>query len=503
MRPLYGDIHNHCGLSYGYGSLEDALRRARRQLDFVSVTGHAHWPDMPVDDPLVAHIVAFHVEGFAKLQRAWPAHFETLAAYDRPGFFTAFPGYEIHSCASGDYTILYRDLEPREMILADSPAELAGKIRAQLPGRAIAFPHHIGYRTGARGINWESFDPSLSPVIEMISMHGCAETSLTDRPYLHSMGPADGRSTMRHGLRNGQIFGVVGNSDHHSAYPGSYGHGRMSVYASEHSRASIWDAIRERRTNALTGDCIHLFATLAGAAQGGIVDPQADAELAIEAVGGSFIDVIDVIRNGDLAARITPALSPSPIGDDHNGRLETILVLEMGWGARKTDHRWTGRLRVSGGRILAVEPRLRGPEIVSPLEGREESSDDAEIECSGEEVRFSLVAAANPNNMTPATQAIALHLSLSQDASIEAEFDGRKLTASVDRLLEGALSGNLGPIDSPAFRFHPLPHPHEWQWRGSVRLDAISDGESVYVRMRQSNGQYAWSSPLFCRSGGA
>jgi hypothetical protein len=32
----------------------------------------------------------------------------------------------------------------------------------------------------------------------MISMHGCAEASLTDRPYLHSMGPSDDPSTMRH-----------------------------------------------------------------------------------------------------------------------------------------------------------------------------------------------------------------------------------------------------------------------------------------------------------------
>src|SRR5689334_9646173 len=69
LRPFYGDLHNHCDISYGHGSLRQALARARRQLDFVSVTGHAYWPDMPVDDPSVAHIVDFHVKGFAKLER--------------------------------------------------------------------------------------------------------------------------------------------------------------------------------------------------------------------------------------------------------------------------------------------------------------------------------------------------------------------------------------------------------------------------------------------------
>jgi len=38
----YGDLHNHCGSSYGHGSLEDAYRNARLQLDFASVTPHAY-----------------------------------------------------------------------------------------------------------------------------------------------------------------------------------------------------------------------------------------------------------------------------------------------------------------------------------------------------------------------------------------------------------------------------------------------------------------------------
>lgn len=41
MELLFGDIHNHCGMTYGYGSLEHALAAAREQLDFCMVTGHA------------------------------------------------------------------------------------------------------------------------------------------------------------------------------------------------------------------------------------------------------------------------------------------------------------------------------------------------------------------------------------------------------------------------------------------------------------------------------
>src|SRR3954468_23568572 len=84
--PLYGDIHNHCDLSYGHGRFTDALARAELQLDFLTITGHAHWPDMPVDDASVAHIVDFHVKGFARLREKWPGHFADLAAANTASF---------------------------------------------------------------------------------------------------------------------------------------------------------------------------------------------------------------------------------------------------------------------------------------------------------------------------------------------------------------------------------------------------------------------------------
>ena len=307
VAPRFGDIHNHCDLSYGHGRFADALARAALQLDFVSITGHAHWPDMPVDDPAVAHIVNFHVEGFARLRDGWRAHFEVLAAAETEAF-TVFPGYEIHGSEHGDYTIVYRDLAPAPLWFADSPPELHALLDREMPGRAFAFPHHIGYRRGARGINWDSFEERLSPVVEMNSMHGCAETSETPRSYLHSMGPVDGHSTMQWGLAQGHVFGVVGNTDHHSAFPGSYGHGRMAVFADHAGRAGLWDAIMARRTVALTGDNIHLLSAVGDVMTGGVMAPAKAAQLDIEAVAGGEIDVIDVI---DEISSITTAAAPS------------------------------------------------------------------------------------------------------------------------------------------------------------------------------------------------
>lgn len=71
--PLYwGDLHNHCGISYGFGSLENALTNARVHLDFCGITGHAMWPDMVERNPETAFVVDFHEKGFAKLKEHWP-----------------------------------------------------------------------------------------------------------------------------------------------------------------------------------------------------------------------------------------------------------------------------------------------------------------------------------------------------------------------------------------------------------------------------------------------
>src|SRR5690606_14052229 len=89
-------------------------------------------------------------------------------------------------------------------------------------------PHHIGYRQGYRGINWATYTPEFSPVVEIMSMHGASESADAPYPYLHTMGPRNWQSTWQYGLAQGNVVGVMGSTDHHSGHPGSYGHGRRS-----------------------------------------------------------------------------------------------------------------------------------------------------------------------------------------------------------------------------------------------------------------------------------
>ena len=148
LRPFYGDIHNHCGLSYGHGRLEDALLRAKRQLDFVSITVTPTGLICRSDDPPSCTHRGIPRHRVAKLAKAWPGHSGSTMVSNEPGSFTVFPGYEIHSLEHGDYTIIYKDLQQRELGGLDSPSQLLTKLDQRYGEAAIAFPTPYWLSTG-------------------------------------------------------------------------------------------------------------------------------------------------------------------------------------------------------------------------------------------------------------------------------------------------------------------------------------------------------------------
>jgi hypothetical protein len=502
LAAYYGDLHNHCGISYGHGSLEDAYLNAREQLDFCSVTGHALWPDMPEPDATIQYIVDFHREGFARLRQVWDDVQRTTAAFHRDGEFVTFLSFEMHSGADGDRTVLYNGAEG-EIVEATGLADLHAKLRG-LGRNVMVFPHHIGYKQGTRGINWETFDAAFAPVVEIVSMHGCSEADEGPRPFLHSMGPSDHRSTWRYGLSQGHVAGVIGSTDHHSAHPGSYGHGRTGLWACAKTRDAIWEALWARRTYALTGDRIEVQFSVNGEPMGTVLPHTSDREIEFRVVGGAPIDCVDVIKNGVVLRRF----SQVDFSQREAATLRTKLLLEVGWGARGVRADWDVQFGISGGRLLAVEPRFRGPEIVAPQEAdptAEPHHHDSHWEREGDRaVRFATITYGNPNNLTPAMQGMCLDVELPLDGEVWAEINGRNVRHALVELLDGARSGRLGEIDSPCYRFHRAPRWEELEWDAAfVDLASMGVGDDVYyLRVRQVNDQWAWSSPIWVRGGG-
>lgn len=502
LKPLYGDMHNHCGISYGHGSLEDALSNAAEQLDFVSITGHAHWPDMPEPNERIQYIIDFHEEGFARLKSVWESALETMRERNREGRFVIFPGFEVHSCESGDRNMLYRDLEGDLLYpenLEDLHAQLQ-ELRDQ--GKdSIAQPHHVGYRKGTRGIDWDTFDPRFAPFVEMLSMHGCSESSENTRPFLHSMGPSDWESTIACGLEKGHIFGFSGGTDHHSGHPGSYGHGRTLLWSENGSREAIWKALYERRLVALTGDRIELQFAVNGSPLGSVIPASTRRKIEIDVRGGGPIDCVDVIRDGTLWKRFSQT-DVKALPDDSE-LIRTKLFLELGWGAKHRSAEWKVEFGIEEGTILAVEPRFRGLEVVSPSERDAEEGESfyrSRVVSSGDAaVFFETESSGNPTNSTPTTQGMCLEVEMPRSAKVYAVMNGVRTEHSLEDLLKGARSGSLDHTDAPSWRFHRAPLPHEWNWNFSFVDEGSEDDGFYYVRVRQLNDQWAWSSPVFLR----
>jgi hypothetical protein len=249
---LFGDIHNHNALGYGIGSLERSIDIARTHLDFFAFTGHSSWHDM---EPMEGDREQHWLTGFERLREGWPKVQSLIADANRVDEFAAFLGFEWHSSFFGDQCVVFPE-DHRPLAFPDHIDELR---RFCSEEQALMIPHHLAYPSGRRGVNWDVFEESCTPVVEIFSEHGNSEYDRGAYPFIsHSMGGRQTSNTVRAALDEGLRFGFVASSDSHSGFPGAYGEGVMAALVRDHSRAAILEAINARRTYALTGDRIHL-----------------------------------------------------------------------------------------------------------------------------------------------------------------------------------------------------------------------------------------------------
>ncbi|MDZ7802261.1 MAG: DUF3604 domain-containing protein [Trueperaceae bacterium] len=421
LTPRYGDLHTHCDLSYGHGSPEEALVNARLQLDFVSLTVHGAWPDVPADDPDLAYLVDYHRRGFERAREGWDAYVRLVEATNDPGTLVTLPSFEWHSRRYGDYCAYFR--EPQESRIIDAPDLPALRAAVQdAPSGAMLIPHHTGYQRGYRGIDWDAFRDDASPLAEIVSFHGAAESCDGPVPYLHAMGPRVGAGTARHGWRAGHRFGVVGGTDHHNAVPGAYGFGRTGAWLPELTRESLWDALRARRTYALTGDRIAVAFTVNGTLMGGVA-PAADArDVEVAVRGGHGLEYVELLHDERVVHRESVLPQPAFAG----GPARVKVHVQVGWGERDEATPWDVQLRVRDGRLVDVEPRFRGPfpSGAPPLDGVR--APHALERPGADAVRFTTRTFPNPYSAIAATEGVCLEIDADDATALEAVVNGER-----------------------------------------------------------------------------
>jgi hypothetical protein len=492
----FGDLHNHNAVGYAKGSLERSFEIAREHLDFFAFTGHAQWHDM-LTMPEGKHMKWVH--GFREHERNWPRVREMTREANDPGRFATFLGYEWHSSSCGDYCVLYHHDEG-ELIFADSVESLAEQMR---PLGAILVPHHAAYARGWRGIDWARCPTDVCPVAEVYSEHGaCFDDRGLHPMILHSNGGRTTTGTIGYALSKGLRVGVIASTDDHFGYPGAYREGLAAVWATDLSREAIWEAIRARRTYAVTGDRIGLGLALNGQPMGSEVAHDSQREIAVRVEAMDEIEKVEILRNGRVVHR---EHVPTVLPDDPFEGGGAKVRLQWGWGpwaalemARTAD--WEGEIRIEGGRLLNATACFQS----GPFD---ETRRDRLIDVSESGLGFTSFTSRRDAFQEDATKGVILELDGQPSTHVKLRLEKPApgvVECTLDRLMHGSVSHFSGPFTSESVLIHRLLVPRSYclDFTWTDQSDEPQRTDYYMVRVAQANGHMAWSSPVWVEACG-
>ena len=265
----WGDTHGHSGFAEGLGTADKFMRWAKEdaRLDYVTHSEHDIWMD-----DFEWHVLIDNVERFSDEN------------------FIAYLGYEWTrpKQLGGHHNVIFRTAKGRERV----PAQLYGTLTRLYqglrdkhdPNDVVVIPH--AHQPG----NYRLVDPDLEPLVEIMSQHGAFEWY--------------GQRFLDHGHE----VGFTAASDNHLAQPGytapkagglSQRGGLGALIATEKSRDSLFDAMKNIDAYATSGDRIILDFSVNGSPMGKRIPFAAERHITGRVIGATPIAEIAVIKNGD------------------------------------------------------------------------------------------------------------------------------------------------------------------------------------------------------------
>ncbi len=288
LKLYFGDIHGHSRLSDGTGTPEDYYRFAREvsRLDIAALTDHSDYGTIPVKGAV-----------WERIKRA------ANDAYE-PGRFVTFLGFEWTNWKYGHRNVYYRDGDGPVFRSIDLPSDIPQELWSLIePLEAMTVAHHVG--GGPVATDW-SIEPSTSKewLVEICSIHGSSEYYGGEAAIYN---PTKG-AFVRDALMRGYRLGIIASGDTHDGHPGQRSAGTMvnglvAVYSPELTREAVWEAFRRRQVYGTSGPKIILNFRVADSPMGSEVVWNADKgplPIALRAVACDEIDVIEIIRNGEV-----------------------------------------------------------------------------------------------------------------------------------------------------------------------------------------------------------
>jgi hypothetical protein len=321
--------------------------------------------------------------------------------------------------------------------------------------------------------DWDYHDPRFSRLVEVFqACRGNYESESCFRQY--SDGTAIG-TFMLDGLRRGHRFGLIASSDH--------GHGAsyVAVLARSLSRADVFDALWSRRTCAATTRGVVAVLRLGPHLMGSEVDWTGPRPLRVHARGYAELARVDILRDGHVVhvVRGEPALPP--------GHRRVDLRVE--WGQADTTIRWDGELAVGGGRL--VLPDHVGPEVVA---------------CDERAVVWEHVTHSFGEPYGAQRGGVEVSVCGTADTQVRIDVAGRSIRIGLAELADRLDRGAFVPEGDGPGVLAVQPAIGALLGLGVRELEVAFDDDCAepafyYARAFQTDGEVAWSSPIWVQPG--
>ena len=447
LLPLWGDLGGESAEGCGTGTAADYLAFARdvAALDFCAL------------QPCACQVPP---EQWLQVQ-------EAVRAYDEPGRFATLLGYRWagNTCGGGSRLVLFaadgaelRSCSPPTH--SGNPAQGVCYPLAELYTALAGQPALIIAGGCGPAPNLDCYDPRVEGLVEVWSGWGAS-------PWL-----------LEEALARGYLVGVVAASGEWQGRPGASWPGGgerpargglTCVYAPARSRLAVWQALRARRCYATNGPRILLRVDADGHPMGEFYRTSAPPNLLVRVVGTAEIERIEVYRGSELAYR-WPEADPGLPG-----------WVRVAWGGAMARDwpriaPWDGTLRAHGARIKCAIPYG----FDSAARGIVLESEDA--------LSWRSLTAGNENGLL-------LELETSPGARLDFYAPMADLRIPLDGL---PFRQELGG-DGLYVRAEPRPagsgrRQVELVWAESTSRRGLTP---YYVIVRQVDGGWAWSSPIY------
>lgn len=316
----WGDIHCHAKYCDGRRTADDVYLFAKNvaKLDFAAITTHDKVGKVFLD------------------KHKWEIIQERSKNHNKPGEFVSIEGYEwdghgnqaLDSRVYGHYNVYYFGEGYKFFRVDQKEGQTIKTLWNSLRKygyKALTIPAHPSDPNGMR-CDFSFYDSEYVPAIEIYSIGGSYEKVHGDLLNMRSDNSSPAGFYVQDYLKKEYKVGFIASSDSHNGHPGwdigsrysfdtgnvpkdFYRGGLCAVMCDELTRESIYNAIKNRRCYATTGERIFIDFRLNDVFMGQeirVKRGKLNVNIEFKIKGTGNIESVEIIKNGYIAATYSP-----------------------------------------------------------------------------------------------------------------------------------------------------------------------------------------------------